>query len=684
MKTFFRIGLIAGLLVITMGCGSDEWDPTEPTSRTGDSPLGSSQTREIPERLLEVNEAILERGAPPANPDRNAYFGDLHVHTTYSFDAFAFGTTIGPRDAYRYALGETIQHPAGFDMTLRQPLDFYAVTDHAMFLGVAKAAADTSTELSKLEISEPLHNLNAPGNDGILSLLPRLQVFGTFVPAALDQILNGSLDPELTGAATQSAWRDIIEAADQFNDPGRFTTFVAYEYTSSSDDRGNLHRNVIFRESDRLPAEPFSRFHSQNPEGLWDWMDGLREQGIESLAIPHNSNGSNGQMFKLVDWAGNPMDDAYTERRIRNEPLVEITQVKGTSETHPSLSDNDEWAEFEIMPYRVGAMELSQADGSYIRQALRRGLAFEEAGMTSPYRFGFVAASDTHTGAISDDETNFFSKLGILDATPQLRGSVPLPAWQSMAYGVLAPQLVQEVEGTAYTQTPTTTFGASGLAAVWAEENTREAIYDAFRRKETFATSGPRIRVRFFAGYDLNADMLTAREAIGDAYTQGVPMGGELQAQGDASPSFLAWAVGDPLSAPLQRLQIIKGWSDSSGTHEQVYDVACAGGSQPNTETHRCEDNGAQVDLSDCSYTAETGSGELKTLWKDPNFDQKERAFYYVRAIENPTCRWSTWDALREGVSPRPDIPATLQERAWSSPIWISPPRVTLANNPSS
>jgi len=643
-----------------------------PESAEDDSPLGSSSQGSVPVRLLEVNPDILDRRRSEPNPERNAYFGDLHVHTTYSFDAFVFGTTVGPRDAYRYALGETIEHPGGFDLTLREPLDFYAVTDHALFLGVAREAADTSSEISKFDFAAPLHDLNADDNKGLLSVVPRLQSFGTFVPALLAGIMDGSVDPGITAAVTRTAWNDIIEAAEQFNSPGHFTTFVAYEYTSSTDDRGNLHRNVIFEGADLLPAEPFSRFHSQNPEGLWDWMDELRAQGIESLAIPHNSNGSNGQMFKLVDWAGNPMDDEYARQRMRNEPLVEITQVKGTSETHPSLSDNDEWAEFEITPYRVGGMLPSKPDGSYVRQALRRGLAFEEAGAVSPYRFGFVAASDTHTGAISDDEANFFSKIGVLDATPELRGSVPLASWQAIPFGILAPEQVEEVEGEAYTRTPVITFGASGLAAVWAEENTRESIYAAFRRKETFATSGPRIRVRFFAGYGLPADLLEGPDAVARAYAGGVSMGSDLVAQAQQAPRFAAWAVGDSRSAPLQRLQIVKGWAKGEETFEQVYDVACSDGGVPDA-IHRCPDNGARVDLSNCSYSRGVGSEELKALWQDPNFDPEQRAFYYVRVLENPTCRWSTWDALRTGNPPRPGISTTIQERAWSSPIWLLP-----------
>jgi len=357
--------------------------------------------------------------------DRRAYFGDLHVHTTYSFDAYAFGTLATPYDAYRYARGEAIEHPAGFEVQLRQPLDFYAVTDHAMFLGVAAAAADTSSELSKLELAEPLHDLNAPGNRGFMSLRSRTKAFSGFVPKLVGAIRDGSVDRELPMKVTRAAWRDTIAAAELHNEPGRFTTFIAFEYTSSTDDRGNLHRNVIFQGSERIPDVPFSRFHSQNPEGLWDWMDDLRAQGVESLAIPHNSNGSNGQMFKLVDWAGDPIDDAYAARRLRNEPLVEITQVKGTSETHPSLSTRDEWAGFEIAPFRVATMLASEPAGSYVRDALRRGLSLESGGVTNPYRFGFIGSSDTHTGATSDDEENFFSKLGLLDATAELRGSVP-------------------------------------------------------------------------------------------------------------------------------------------------------------------------------------------------------------------------------------------------------------------
>ncbi len=657
------------LLVAWLGCSGEE---SQTPSDSG--PEAASARRGFAGKpVFEIqDESFTLR--PPPNPDRSAFFGDLHVHTTYSFDAFAFGTLATPYDAYRYAKGEVIQHPAGFDVQLRQPLDFYAVTDHAMFLGVAGAAADTSTEFSKLDVAEPLHDLNAPDNKGLLSLATRFGVFGAFLPNLVTGVLEGTIDREAVLEITRTAWRDIVDAAELYNEPGRFTTFIGYEYTSSTDDRGNLHRNVIFEGSEKIPAVPFSRFHSQNPEGLWEWMDGLRNQGIESLAIPHNSNGSNGQMFKLVDWAGDPLDDAYAEQRARNEPLVEITQVKGTSETHPLLSTRDEWADFEIMPYRIATMLPSEPSGSYVREALRRGLALESQGIANPYQFGFVGSSDTHTGAISDDESNFFAKVGLLDATPELRGSVPVSFLLGMGLRFTAPKMRKEVDGKTYVESASPTHSASGLAGVWAEENTREAIYQAFRRQETFATSGPRIRLRFFAGYDFEDELLDAPGVVARAYQTGVTMGSALPARQDGAPRFLLWALADPQSAPLQRLQIVKGWVDSKGeTFESVYDLACSGGASVDSDTHRCPDNGARVDLSDCSISRDAGEAQLRALWRDPEFDPSQRAFYYARVLENPTCRWSTWDALRSGVAPRSDLPKTIQERAWSSPIHYLP-----------
>jgi len=661
---------------------------------------GGTQSQTADKELASTAPQEADKNQKPI--ERSAYYGDLHVHTTYSFDGYSMGTLATPYDAYRFARGEAIKNPGGFDMQLTRPMDFYAVTDHAMFLGLVKAAAETSTEFSKNEFSQAYHGLNAPENYGtdVLSILKRLATFSDFLPRAVEQILSGELDRDEVLGVIRNAWEDTIDAADQFNDPGQFTTFAAYEYTTSSGDMGNLHRNVIFEGTDQLPREPFSRFHSANPEDLWQWMDDLRAKGVESLAIPHNSNGSNGQMFKLVDWAGNPFDDDYATQRIRNEPIVEITQIKGTSETHPILSSRDEWAGFEIMPYRVATGALSKPQGSYVREALRSGLALEQKGITNPYQFGFIGSSDTHSAASQNNEADFASKLGILSSTAEQRGSIPNAglAGAISYYGMKAALTLNptpmgksiriKINGDVYSGGSSPTFGASGLAATWAEENTRESLYSAFRRKEVFATSGPRIQLRFFAGHTFDESMLTTADGIERAYATGVSMGGTISSNSSAnnstddqlsgdktpapqqSPGFLIMAAADPESAPLQRLQVVKGWIDDNGlTHEDVIDVACAGGAAVNSQTNRCPDNGARVDISDCSINPQTGSAQLSTLWQDPEFNPEQRAFYYARVIENPTCRWSTWDAIRAGVAPRPDFATTLQERAWSSPI---------------
>ncbi len=615
---------------------------------------------------------------PAANPDRNAYFGDLHVHTTLSFDASAFGTTATPADAYRYAQGEAIMHPSGFEVQLAQPLDFYAVTDHAVMMGMINEAADPSTEFSQYDVAKPYHNINESVEGGLFDLASRSKVFYGFVSGVVADLLDGTYGNEVVNDVLNSAWVQTVTAADEAYQPGVFTTFAGYEFSSSTADREALHRNVIFQGSERLPAHPFSKLNSINPEGLWDWMDWLRSEGIESLAIPHNSNGSNGAMFTFTDWAGNAIDQEYADQRSRNEPLTEITQVKGTSETHPLLSPNDEWADFEIFPLRTSTKMLSDPNGSYVRDAWQRGLSMEEKDSVNPYKFGVIGASDTHTAAASTYEDNYFGKIGSFDSTPEKRGSVPA----SFLYGTLVklavPEMVTEVDGENYLDFSGYHYwGASGIAGVWAEENTREAIYGALRRKETFATSGTRIKVRFFAGYDLADAQLDDQNLVKNAYqsveTQsGATMGGTLQANDDRQPTFLTWAVADPNTAKLQRVQIIKGWVENGEHQEQVFDVACSDGLSVDPKTHRCPDNGAQVNLNDCSISANVGASELKTLWQDPSFTPGQEAFYYVRVLENPVCRWSTWDALGEGKKPRSDLSATIQERAWSSPIWYS------------
>ena len=608
---------------------------------------------------------------PSKSAERVPLFGDLHVHTTYSFDAYIFGTLATPDDAYEFAKGKSIKHPAGFDVSLDRPLDFYGVTDHGTFLGHVEEAATPGTPYYEAPSSIQVNDINSPENLNTSTIPRRTQAFGGFLINTITAFSENKLDIKYADSVSRRAWLDTVEAAQRHNDPGNFTTFIAYEYTASTPNMGNLHRNVIFKgNTNRIPSIPYSRANSNDPEGLWKWMDRIREDGIESMAIPHNSNGSDGFMFALKDSFGNPFTPEYADLRMRNEPIVEITQVKGTSDTHPALSTNDEWADFEIMPFKVATQSFSEPKGSYVRDALLEGLKMEKKEGFNPYKFGFIGSSDTHTAASSQEEDNFFAKIGLLDSSAALRGSIPMTDPAVLAAG----QSLNEVDGKIYMDSSAITWGASGLAGVWAEENTRDSIYDAFRRKESFATSGPRMTIRFFAGYDLDTAKINDTDLVEYLYTNSETMGADLDGISNQIPSFFVWAVRDSYTAPLQRVQIIKGFVDSQGNpQEQVFDVACSDGGSPDPETYRCPDNNAKIDISNCAFSQDVGASELKTFWSDPTFEVDQRAFYYVRALENPTCRWSTWDAIRNNVEPRSDMPKTIQERVWSSPIHYIP-----------
>ena len=608
---------------------------------------------------------------PKLSSTRVPLFGDLHVHTTYSFDAYIFGTLATPDDAYEFAKGKPIKHPAGFDVSLDRPLDFYGVTDHGTFLGQVAEAATPGNPYYEAPSSVNVNDINSPENLTISSIPRRTEAFGGFLINTITALMERKLDISYLDSVSRRAWADTVAAAQRHNDPGKFTTFIGYEYTASTADMGNLHRNVIFKGSGNLiPSVPYSRANSNDPEGLWQWMDRLREDGIESLAIPHNSNGSDGFMFALEDSFGKSLTKEYAELRMRNEPIVEITQVKGTSDTHPALSTNDEWADFEIMPFKVATQSISKPKGSYVRDALLEGIKMEKKEGFNPYKFGFIGSSDTHTAASSQEEDNFFSKIGILDSSASLRGSIPETDPAILESG----QPVIDLDGKKYLNSSSITWGAAGLAGVWAEENTRDSIYNAFRRKESFATSGPRMTVRFFAGYDLDTNRINDNNLIEYLYANAETMGADLDGIGQQTPSFFVWAVRDAFTAPLQRVQIIKGYIDDNGNpQEQVFDVACSDDGFPDPETYRCPDNNAKVDISTCAFSEDVGAAELKTFWSDPTFKSEQRAFYYVRALENPTCRWSTWDAVRNNVEPRSDMPKTIQERVWSSPIHYIP-----------
>lgn len=628
--------IVLTLAGLCWGCGEQAAPPSEGVEAAADAAAGG-----------QVSEATADVAV---NPLKNAYFGDTHIHTILSFDAYLMGTRRTPDDAYEFAKGAAIEHAAGYMMQMQKPLDFLAVSDHGFYLGMMRALGDPAGPFQE-------HRL-APVVAGADTVEGSAAAFQNVI----DHLVN--LDPNTPDdldnrEVARSAWQEVIEAAQRHNDPGNFTTFVGYEYTTSGPQFENLHRNVIFRGTE-VPVQPFTRLDSADPEDLWDWMDGIRAEGQESIAIPHNSNGSDGWMFASTRYdSDEPLDAAYAAQRMRNEPVLENTQVKGTSDTHPLLSPNDEWADFEIMPLRVASQLPSRAPGSYVREAYLNGMLMEAEQGFNPFKFGVIGASDTHNAAGSFEEDNYWSKTGLTDIEPYMRGSVPLPD--------------SDPDNPEYAQGASQYWGASGLAGVWAESNTRDAIFDAFRRKETFSTSGPHIKVRFFAGYGFDEQIVDAGDAVARAYAGGVPMGGDLMPEADQAPHFYAWASRDPDTHNLQRLQIVKGWIEGDEAKETVIDIACSDGLAVDPQTQRCPDNGAEVDLSDCSVTPDVGDAELTAVWQDPEFDPVQRAFYYVRVLENPSCRWSTWDAIRAGVAPRPDMQATIQDRAWSSPIWYTP-----------
>jgi hypothetical protein len=465
---------------------------------------------------------------------------------------------------------------------------------------------------------------------------------------------SGQAIPELNNREVmKTAWTELQAATDRFYKPGKFTTFAGYEYTAAPG-HGNLHRIVLFR-SARRPEMPFSAIDSLNPEDLWAFLDSNRAKGIDSIAIPHNSNVSNGLMFQLTDFAGNPITSTYATTRMRNEPIVEMSQVKGTSDTAPELSPNDEWANFETYRTLLGTDIIGKSDGSYVRQALQRGLLIEQKTGVNPYKFGLIGSSDTHNAGGPVEEDHYFGKTGLNDGTPDGRRAVVFPGEEAL-------------KGSS--ATPFYQWSAAGLAGVWAERNNREDIFAAMRRKETFATSGPRIKVRLFAGYDYPATIFASPDFAKTAYANGVPMGGDLSMNGRGAPTFLAQSMKDPNEAGLQRLQIIRGWIDNGVLKEMVYDIGCAQG-VPNAKTHRCPAMTGNVDTRTCLPTGARGAAEIKIAWRDPDFDPKRRAFYYVRALQNPTCRWSTFEANKLGKPVRDGLPLTIQERAWSSPVWV-------------
>jgi hypothetical protein len=595
---------------------------------------------------LLASTAFLLVSAAAHSQERQAYFGQTHLHTSWSLDAYIIGNTVtGPEEAYQYAMGQTIKHPAGYDVKITTPLDFQGVTDHSEYVGVVRLANDPTSSISKLPIAAKLKV--TPDN-------PAMKIFQWLAGSiAASKPITELLDPSLGG----SVWKQNSAIADKYYKPGAFTTFCSYEWTSMPNAQ-NMHRNVFFKDCAKVPDLPFSAIDSVHPEDLWNWMDGQRKAGNEVLAISHNANLSNGIMFPVdVDSKGRPLDAAWAQQRMTNEPLTELRQTKGTSETHPDLSPNDEFANYEIMNFLIGVdNSFSKLHGSYAREAYQNGLAMQATRGYNPYKFGVVGASDSHNTVTSYVQSNFFGAHGLIDATPEKR-------------------LAGSVEsGMTVLQT-----GPSGLTGVWAEENTRESIFNAMQRREAFATTGVRLQVRLFGGFDYDQGLLSQADWVKTAYAGGVPMGGDLPAADDKVPSFIVSAVKDPADANLDRIQIIKGWTKDGQIFEKIFDVAWSGDRQPDPATGKVPAVGSTVDISKATYTNDIGAVELKAVWTDPEFDASQHAFYYARALQIPTPRWSTHDAAKLGVPPPSNVAATVQERAWTTPIWYTPTAAAIA-----
>ena len=579
---------------------------------------------------------------PPPNPENNVYFGDVHVHTGWSFDALTNGSKTTPTDAYAWAQGRPITGSGGPDMQLKTPLDFYMVADHAEYMGVFNQMSNPDSPISKTEIAKGVTSPDAN---------VRLQTFA----GILRDMSEGKRDPQLSDPAlARTVWAEIIKAADANYVPGKFTTFAGFEWTSNPQKR-NLHRVIVFRDTRHLPDLVLSALDSDDPEVLWKWMDDQRARGSTLFAIPHNANASDGLMFDTVKRNGQPIDAAYNKTRADNEPLYEITQIKGTSETHPDLSPTDEFAGFEQWDYTLSAdfERPTHRRGSFVRQALLDGMSQAQGGAGNPFKYGFIGDTDTHNAAASHEEFNFTGKFAFENnAKERLTGVPGAPAGQI--------QQIQE-------------FSSGGLAGVWAPQNTREAIWDAMQRKETFGTSGPMMKVRFFGSFDYAAGDVNKTDFVKLAYAKGVPMGGDLKPGAGKAPTFLVMAIKDPRSGNLDRIQIVKGWLDAAGKqHEKIFDVAWSGDRKIG-KNGKLPPVGTSVDLKTATYTDKIGAGQLATGWTDPEFKPDQRAFYYARVLEIPTPRWNTYDAARLNMAPLTKVPATIQERAWSSPIWYTP-----------
>ena len=591
----------------------------------------------------------------------HVYFGDTHHHTANSGDAFMNGDRLSPEDAYRFARGEEVVSSSGVRAKLSRPMDFLVVSDHAEGLGV----------MYEVYNGNPLFM----GDETLQRWNKAMKAGGKEAGDAMNEVISaqaqGTLpkpitDPKTSGPVMKTVWQSYTAMAEKYNVPGRFTAMIGYEWTSVPGGN-NLHRNVLFRgNKDRADQMmPFTSWQSEDPEKLWEWMARYEEKtGGNVLAIPHNGNLSNGRMFESVDFAGKALTRDYAERRARWEVLQEVMQTKGNSETHPTLSPNDEFADFGIAGWEYGNLTMEGEPETpemrpymYLRSGLLQGLKHEQKLGVNPFKFGMIGGTDVHNSLTSIEEDNFFGKHVNQEPRPKRWEHVSKKGFGKTRY--------------------TWQYTAAGYAAVWAKENTRKSLWDAMKRKEVYATSGSRMTVRFFGGWNFTPEDALSRQPAEAGYAKGVPMGGDLPVvtEGAKAPSFLVGALKDPLSGNLDRIQIIKGWIDADGkSYEKIYDVAWGDADRRKLDNKgKLTPVGDTVNVPEATWTDTIGDPNLQTVWTDPDFDPAQASFYYVRVIEIPTPRWTAYDQKRFGIKMSAEVPMKHQERAWTSPIWYTP-----------
>lgn len=598
-----------------------------------------------------VKASFQSRVVQQKSEDKNVYFGDLHIHTALSFDSYLFGNRLGLKDAYRFANGKEFTSVGGEKMRLSRPLDFAAVTDHAesfgLFIGCGQANLSDDQQ-------EYCQSFEQPS----FSVFMKLRKIGITRPLVRPTV-HCNNDAKKCREFAKTTWQQTQEAADEFYRPGEFTTFSAYEYSPSLPSRGKMHRNIIFKNS-VVPDHAVSAFDEDSVLGLWRSLEKDCIGQCDFLTIPHNLNKSWGVAYSGKTIDGNVYNKSDWALRGRNEPLAEIFQIKGDSECGIGAGAVDEECSFEkVVPVCENGIDEEGCSGknSFVREGLKKGLLLEQELGFNPLQVGFIGSTDTHNSTPGDtEEWDYRGSNNIYES----------PARQRTGY--LGNDKYKEIDDVKVIMK-----NPGGLAAVWAKENTREAIFEALKNRETYATSGTRIKLRFFSAWDLPEDIINNPNLLSTAYELGVPMGSVMNTRKEGqSPLFIAWAMKDQLSANLQKIQMIKAWVENGEQKEKVFDIACADGLTIDAATGRCPDNKAKVNIKTCAVNDGKGAKELKVLWKDEEFNAKQSAFYYVRVLQNPTCRWSTYDAIRLGTEPRKDVPATVRERVWSSPIWYS------------